>query len=416
MAIQAKPLTNTEVKAAKATDKELSLHDGGGLLLFVKPSGTKTWRFRYYHPQTKKRTTLTFGSYPALSLADARQMREAAKALLEKGTDPQFHQQQQREQEQAISLNTFAKVAADWYEVKKSQPLAENTIKDIWRSLEKYVFPFIENQPISQLTARHFITALEPIQASGKLETVKRVSQRINEVMDYAVNSGLIPANPAAKIRKAFQTPVKTHMPTIRPEALPGLMKTLSVASIELQTRLLIEWQLLTVARPAEASETRWSEIELTQNTWTIPAGRMKMRREHVIPLPPQALAILDAMKPISGHREYLFPSAKDPKQPMNSQTANAALRRMGYKGVLVSHGLRAIFSTAANEAGFPPDVIEAALAHVDTNEVRRAYNRSTYLEQRKVLMCWWGEFVETAATGKAMAADGAKGLRMINA
>ncbi|MEI7375421.1 integrase domain-containing protein [Dickeya chrysanthemi] len=415
MAIQAKPLTNTEVKAARATDKELSLHDGGGLLLFVKPSGTKTWRFRYYHPQTKKRTTLTFGSYPAISLADARQMREAAKALLEKGIDPQFHQQQQREQEQAISLNTFAKVSSDWYEVKKSQPLAANTIKDIWRSLEKYVFPFIGTLPITHLTARHFITALEPIQASGKLETVKRVSQRINEVMDYAVNSGLIPANPAAKIRKAFQTPVKTHMPTIRPEALPGLMKTLSVASIELQTRLLIEWQLLTVARPAEAAETRWSEIDLTQNTWTIPAGRMKMRREHVIPLPPQALAILDAMKPISGHREYLFPSAKDPKQPMNSQTANAALRRMGYKGVLVSHGLRAIFSTAANEAGFPPDVIEAALAHVDTNEVRRAYNRSTYLEQRKVLMCWWGEFVETAATGKSMAADGAKGLRVIN-
>ncbi|MCO4311354.1 integrase domain-containing protein [Pectobacterium versatile] len=415
MAIQAKPLTNTEVKAAKAIDKELSLHDGGGLLLFVKPSGTKTWRFRYYHPQTKKRTTLTFGSYPAISLADARQMREAAKALLEKNIDPQFHQQQQREQEQAVNLNTFAKVSADWYEVKKSQPLAENTIKDIWRSLEKYVFPFIGTLPITQLTARHFITALEPIQASGKLETVKRVSQRINEVMDYAVNSGLIPANPAAKIRKAFQTPVKTHMPTIRPEALPGLMKTLSVASIELQTRLLIEWQLLTVTRPAEAAETRWSEISLTENTWTIPAGRMKMRREHVIPLPPQALAILDAMKPISGHREYLFPSSKDPKQPMNSQTANAALRRMGYKGVLVSHGLRAIFSTAANEEGFPPDVIEAALAHVDTNEVRRAYNRSTYLEQRKVLMCWWGEFVETAATGKVMASEGARGLRIAN-
>lgn len=415
MAIQAKPLTNTEVKAAKAIDKELSLHDGGGLLLFVKPSGTKTWRFRYYHPQAKKRTTLTFGSYPAISLADARQMREAAKALLEKNIDPQFHQQQQREQEQAINLNTFAKVSADWYEVKKSQPLAENTIKDIWRSLEKYVFPFIGTLPITQLTARHFITALEPIQASGKLETVKRVSQRINEVMDYAVNSGLIPANPAAKIRKAFQTPVKTHMPTIRPEALPGLMKTLSVASIELQTRLLIEWQLLTVTRPAEAAETRWSEINLTDNTWTIPAGRMKMRREHVIPLPPQALAILDAMKPISGHREYLFPSSKDPKQPMNSQTANTALRRMGYKGVLVSHGLRAIFSTAANEEGFPPDVIEAALAHVDTNEVRRAYNRSTYLEQRKILMCWWGEFVETAATGKVMASEGARGLRAVN-
>ncbi|TYL41009.1 integrase domain-containing protein [Dickeya sp. ws52] len=352
MARQTRPLTNTEVKAAKATDKPVVLYDGDGLELLIKPvSNTKLWRFRYYKPTTKKRAMMAFGAYPAVSLADARRMRDETRQLLANGIDPLINRENERLRDEMTKGNTFAKVSADWYEVKKSQPLAENTIKDIWRSLEKYVFPFIANQPISQLTARHFITALEPIQASGKLETVKRVSQRINEVMDYAVNSGLIPANPAAKIRKAFQTPVKTHMPTIRPEALPGLMKTLSVTSIELQTRLLIEWQLLTVARPAEAAETRWSEIDLTQNTWTIPAGRMKMRREHVIPLPPQALAILDAMKPISGHREYLFPSAKDPKQPMNSQTANAALRRMGYKGVLVSHGLRAIFSTAYNVA-----------------------------------------------------------------
>ncbi|WP_241664916.1 integrase arm-type DNA-binding domain-containing protein, partial [Pectobacterium polonicum] len=250
------PLTNTEIKAAKPAEKEYTLQDGDGLYLLVKPSGSKIWRFNYYRPDTKKRALISFGSFPAVSLAEARQRREAAKALISKGIDPQFHQQQQREQEQAINLNTFAKVSADWYEVKKSQPLAENTVKDIWRSLEKHVFQFIGTLPITQLTARHFITALEPIQASGKLETVKRVIQRINEIMDYAVNSGLIPANPATKIRKAFQTPVKTHMPTIRPEALPGLMKTLSVASIELQTRLLIEWQLLTVTRPAEAAET----------------------------------------------------------------------------------------------------------------------------------------------------------------
>ncbi|AIU88106.1 integrase domain-containing protein [Pectobacterium odoriferum] len=415
MARQTRPLTNTEVKAAKADDKPVVLYDGDGLELLIKPtSNAKLWRFRYYKPTTKKRAMMAFGAYPTVSLADARRMRDETRQLLANGIDPLANRENERLRDEMTKGNTFQKVSADWYEVKKSQPLAENTIKDIWRSLEKYVFPFIGTLPITQLTARHFITALEPIQASGKLETVKRVSQRINEVMDYAVNSGLIPANPAAKIRKAFQTPVKTHMPTIRPEALPGLMKTLSVASIELQTRLLIEWQLLTVTRPAEAAETRWCEINLAENTWTIPAGRMKMRREHVIPLPPQALAILDAMKPISGHREYLFPSSKDPKQPMNSQTANAALRRMGYKGVLVSHGLRAIFSTAANEEGFPPDVIEAALAHVDTNEVRRAYNRSTYLEQRKILMCWWGEFVESAATGKTLASEGVRGLRMV--
>ncbi|CAI0831510.1 integrase domain-containing protein [Serratia fonticola] len=414
MAIQAKPLTNTEIKAARTTGKDLSLYDGGGLLLLVKSSGVKTWRFRYYHPNTKKRTTLTFGNYPTLSLAEARQMREETRTLLSRGIDPQEHQRQHLEREQIAKGNTFEKVAADWFEVKKSQGLAQNTIKDIWRSLEKYVIPSLGKVAIADLTARSFINAMEPIRASGKLETVKRVTQRINEVMDYAVNSGLIHANPASKISKAFENPVTRHMPTIRPEQLPDLMRTLSVASIELQTRLAIEWQLLTITRPAEAASTRWDEIDLTAKEWTIPAGRMKMKREHIIPLPPQALAVLQAMKPISGHRPYVFPSSKDPLGSMNSATANAALRRMGYKGVLVSHGLRAIASTALNEEGFPPDVIEAALAHVDTNEVRRAYNRSTYLEQRRTMMCWWGEFVERAATGHVLASEGVRGMRVV--
>lgn len=199
-------------------------------------------------------------------------------------------------------------------------------------------------------------------------------------------------------------------MPTIRPEQLPELMSAVSVASIERQTRLLIEWQLLTVTRPAEAAEARWGEIDLTAGTWTIPVGRMKMRREHVIPLSSQALAVLEAMKPISAHREYIFPGYKNPQMPMNSQTVNVALKRMGFKGVLVSHGMRAIFSTAANEEGFEPDVIEAALAHVDTNDVRRAYNRSTYFEKRVVLMRWWGEFVEAASTGVTLA-SGTRGI-----
>ena len=146
--------------------------------------------------------------------------------------------------------------------------------------------------------------------------------------------------------------------------------------------------------RPSEASGTRWAEIDLDSNLWTIPAERMKAKREHIVPLSPQALEILEIMKPISAHREHLFPSRNDPKQPMNSQTANAALKRIGYGGRLVAHGLRSIASTSLNEAGFNPDVIEASLAHTDKNEVRRAYNRSTYLEQRKELVVWWGGFV----------------------
>ncbi|EJX4679307.1 tyrosine-type recombinase/integrase [Salmonella enterica] len=406
------PLTHTGIQAARPAEKEYTLQDGNGLYLLIKPNGSKIWRFRYTRPGDGQRVLLSFGSLDEVTLADARKRREEYRALLAKGTDPQTHQKQQSEAELMRRNNTFRKVAADWYEMKKSQNLAPNTIKDIWRSLEKYVFPDVGDTPVNELTARQFVTLLEPIKARGNLETLKRVLQRINEVMDYAANSGLTEFNTAANVRKAFPTPVKVHMPTIRPEQLPELMSAVSVASIERQTRLLIEWQLLTVTRPAEAAEARWSEIDLTASTWTIPAGRMKMRREHVIPLSSQALAVLEAMKPISAHREYVFPGYKNPMMPMNSQTVNVALKRMGFKGVLVSHGMRAIFSTAANEEGFEPDVIEAALAHVDTNDVRRAYNRSTYFEKRIVLMRWWGEFVEAASTGVTLA-SGVRGIRI---
>lgn len=152
-------------------------------------------------------------------------------------------------------------------------------------------------------------------------------------------------------------------------------------------TRCLIEWQLLTLVRPSDASGARWDEIDLESKLWTIPAERMKAKREHIVPLSPQALDILEVMKPISSHREHVFPSRNDPKQAMNSQTANAALKRIGYGGKLVARGLRSIASTALNEAGFNSDVIESALAHIDKNEVRRAYNRSIYLEQRREMM-----------------------------
>lgn len=188
-------------------------------------------------------------------------------------------------------------------------------------------------------------------------------------------------------------------MPTLRPEELSKLMRSLSMSNLSLPTRCLIEWQLLTLVRLTEASGTKWEEIDLEAKLWTVPAERMKAKREHIVPLSPQALEILEIMPPISGNREHVFPSRNDPKQPMNSQTANAAIKRIEYGGRLVTHGLRSIASTAMNEAGFNPDVIEAALAHADKNEVRRAYNRSTYLDARYELMQWWGNFVYDITT-----------------
>ena len=392
MARTTRPLTNTEVLRAKALEKDLTLHDGDGLFLIVKTSGKKLWRFRYQRPRTKQRTMMGLGAFPALSLADARGLRADYLALLANGIDPQI-QAEVAEEQQKIALDSiFSTVAANWFQLK-NKSVTPDYAKDIWRSLEKDVLPAIGEIPVQQIKARTLIETLEPIKARGALETVRRLVQRINEIMIYAVNTGLIDANPASGVGMAFERPKKQNMPTLRPEELPKLMRSLVMSNLSVSTRCLIEWQLLTLVRPSEASGTRWAEIDLDAKLWTIPAERMKAKREHIVPLSAQALDILEVMKPISAHREHVFPSRNDPKQSMNSQTANAALKRIGYGGKLVAHGLRSIASTALNEAGFNSDVIEAALAHSDKNEVRRAYNRSTYLKQRIDLMNWWGEF-----------------------
>lgn len=256
------------------------------------------------------------------------------------------------------------------------------------------MFPAIGAIHVQEIKARTIVEALEPIKARGALETVRRLVQRINKIMIYAVNTGLIDANPASGVGMAFEKPKKQNMPTLRPEELPKLMRSLMMSNLSVSTRCLIEWQLLTLVRPSEVSGARWEEIDLNAKLWTIPAERMKAKREHIVPSSPQAIEILEVMKPISAHREYVFPNRNDPIMPMNSQTVNAALKRISYNGKLVAHGLRSIASTAMNEAGLNADVIEAALAHSDKTEVRKAYNRSIYLDARIELMDWWGQAV----------------------
>jgi integrase len=392
MARMTRPLTNNEILKAKPQEKDFTLHDGDGLFMLVKTSGKKLWRFRYQRPESSSRTNLSLGSYPALPLAVARQMRDEYLSLLARGIDPQKQQEKASEQRQIELDSIFSVVASRWFLVK-SKSVTEDYAKDIWRSLEKDIFPTIGEIPVQALKARTIVEALEPIKARGALETVRRLVQRINEIMIYAVNTGLIDANPASGVGMAFEKPKKQNMLTLRPEELPQLKRSLVMSNLSVPTRCLIEWQLLTLVRPSEASGTRWAELDLEAKLWTIPDERMKAKREHIVPLSPQALEILEVMKPISAHREYVFPSRNDPKKSMNSQTANAALKRIGYGGKLVAHGLRSIASTALNENGFNPDVIEAALAHSDKNEVRRAYNRSSYLKQRIELMNWWGYF-----------------------
>lgn len=411
MARQTKPLSVKEIESAKPKEADYVLYDGDGLELLIKSSGSKIWQFRYIRPVTKKRAKKSIGPYPSVTLADARNYRAESRSLLAKQIDPQEHRQEQLRSSLEAKTNTFQLVAERWWNVKKAS-VTEDYAEDIWRSLERDVFPAIGDVSVTDIKAHTLVQAVQPVQARGALETVRRLCQRINEVMIYAQNTGLIDAVPSVNIGKAFEKPQKKNMPSIRPDQLPQLMQTMRTASISLSTRCLFMWQLLTITCLAEAVEARWDEVDLEAREWKIHAARMKMNRDHTVPLSDEAIAILEMMKPLSGNREFIFPSRIKPNQPMNSQTVNASLKRAGFGGVLVSHGLRSIASTALNEQGFPPDVIEAALAHVDKNEVRRAYNRSDYLEQRRSMMQWWADFVMAADRG-SMIERGMRGERL---
>ena len=319
--------------------------------------------------------------------------------LLADGIDPKSYKLNESTRAKEEANKTLENVAALWMELKQDR-ITKDHAEDIWRSLENHVFPKLGNYPITQITAPLLITTLKPLEAKGSLETVKRVTQRMNEIMIYSVNTGILESNPIAGVNKSFKTPKANHYATIKKEELPKFLSDLNLASIKLTTRCLIEWQLNTMVRPNEAAGARWEEINFKKAVWNIPAERMKKKRPHAVPLSKQCLALLKIMKPISGHREHIFPSDRNPKTHINSSTANMALKRMGYKDKLVAHGMRSLASTTLNEEGFDFDVIETALAHVDQNSTRSAYNRADYLERRAVMMQWWSDYIEEAAKG----------------
>ncbi|WP_022941373.1 integrase domain-containing protein [Psychromonas hadalis] len=414
MARITKPLNNTEIKQAKAKDKEYSLADGQGLMLRIKPNGSKLWLFNYYRPFSKKRANLSFGKYPDVSLAEARDKRAEARSLIAKEIDPKTHKEELNHQQKEALENTFGVLAEKWLELKKQQVKPE-TAEKAYQSLTKHILPSLQKVPVQSIKPKLIIDILQPVANKGSLETVKCLCRIINEVMRLAIASGQLEINYLADITKLFPAPKKTNMATIEPKRLPELMSALSIANITRTTRCLVEWQLHTMTRPIETATARWEDIDLENKVWVIPAERMKMKKAHTIPLTPQTLALVEVLHSMRGQSEYLFQSHISPKKHANSQTANMALKRMGFAGELVSHGLRALASTTLNEQGFDPDVIESALAHIDKNEVRRAYNRAEYLERRRKLMCWWSNHIEQSAIGKMDMSNCIRSLKVVN-
>lgn len=414
MARKTLPLSDSEIKNSKPKEKEYNLADGEGLYLRIKPTGSKSWIFNYIRPISEKRSNLSLGNYPAMSLALAREKKAEYRKLLAQSIDPQLHLEELERSAKYAFANTFQSVSVLWLETKKGE-VTDDYITKITNSFENHLFKFIGSQAVTTLTAPQVIALLKPLAAKGSLETVSRLCYRINEVMDYAVNTGIAKNNPLSNIKAAFQAPKSKNMATLKPSELPELMQTLSRANIKLTTRCLIEWQLHTMVRPNEAAGARWDEIDYANKLWTIPASRMKKNRPHSVPLTDQTLQLLEVMRPISSHRQFVFPADRNFTQPTNEQTANMALKRMGFKNRLVAHGLRALASTTLNEQGFDADVIESALAHKDKDEVRAAYNRATYLERRRIMMQWWSEHIEQAASGNLSLGAGKKNLSLVS-
>lgn len=406
-------LSDRQLQATKPKDKDYVLFDGNGLQFRVRSNGSRLWNFNYRHPITKKRINMGLGTYPELPLAKARRLTIEARELLVQGIDPKGHREEGFKKQRAVTEHTLMNVAKEWFELKKHS-ITPGHADDTWGSLERHVLPSLGQTPITQISAPMVIEVLKPQEAKGNLETVKRLAQRLNEIMTFAVNGGIIFANPLSGIRAVFKKPKKEHLAALKPDELPELMVAVANASIKKTTRTLIEWQLHTMTRPSEAAGTRWEEVDFQNKIWKIPAERMKRRREHIVPLTEQSLALLEVMQPISGHREFVFPSDRNPRTHCNSQTANMALKRMGFAGRLVSHGLRSLASTTLNEQGFDPELIEVALAHVDNNQVRSAYNRTNYLERRRPIMTWWSERIDEASKG-SLSVAGFKGFKVVS-
>jgi integrase len=413
MANTTRQLTNTEVSQSKPKNKEYYLADGKGLQLRVRPNGTKQWLFKYFKPYTKKRTNISLGQYPATSLSKAREVTLDYRKLLAEGIDPKDHRREQENRGRDARENTLEVVYRKWLKTKEDA-WSDSYQKRLTQALELHILPALGQLPISKINAPDTIKLLEPIADRQAFETIRKLCRWINEIMIFATNTGLVDANRLAGIAKAFKPPQVVNQPSIKPKQLPKFLKALEKSGNTITTKCLILWLLHTMARPGEGAGAKWDEINFKDKVWKLDPERMKKRRPHTVPLTVQTLQILEAMKPISRHREYIFPSRSRPREPINSETPNVAMKRMGYKGIFTAHGMRALASTVLNEQEFPEDIIEVSQSRVGKDAVRAVYNRAEYLKQRRIMMAWWSSYIEAAATGEPIMTDLVRHLKAV--
>lgn len=392
------PLTDIVCRNTKPGDKPKKLADGEGLYLEVMPSGGKYWRMKYRFAGKEKR--LAIGVYPAISLLKAREQKTRARKLLMEGIDPSSAKKQVKQKIILNQQNNFEAIAREWHE-RQTGAWTPLYAKAVLKRLEKDVFPAIGHRPIADITAPELLAALRTIEKGDALDLAHRAHQMTGQIFRYAIATGRAERDISVDLRGALKTRKKEHYAHLEARELPAFFDALHALNGNVQTKLAIELLIHTFVRTIELRGARWEEIDFDKAEWRIPAERMKMREKHIVPLSPQALAILHQLHKITGWSEYVFPSQNRQKMPyMSENTILHNLYRMGYKGKVTAHGFRATASTILNEHGFRPDVIEKQLAHGERNEVRASYNHAQYLPERREMMQWWSTYLDNTATG----------------
>ncbi len=392
-------LTDTQVRNAKARDKDYKLSDGDGLYLLVTTKGHKYWRFKYRFDGKEK--LLALGTYPERSLLNARHDRDVARKQVAAGIDPNSARKAAKAERAEHAANTFKAVALEWHDKKKSD-WSENHAGRLLHRLELDIFPFIGDKPITEIKTPEMVETLERV-AKRTLETAHRLKIACNMVFRYAMVKGKCDSNPVDAMKGVLPTVKNKHMaaPT-DPKAVTELLRAIDDFSGSFIVKCAMKLAPILFVRPGELRHAEWSEIDLDAAQWNIPAHKMKMKQAHLVPLPRQAIDILKELKLLTGHSKYVFPCHRTPLRPMSENAVNAGLRRLGFgKDEITGHGFRAMARTMLHEIlQFTPDAIEAQLAHAVPDRLGNAYNRTRHLAERKHMMQTWADYLDGLKSG----------------
>ncbi len=392
-------LTNTAVKNAKVREKAYGMSDGEALYLWVTPAGGRLWRWGYRFEGKEK--LMSYGRYPDVSLAQARERHKEARKLLAEGIDPMVRRKAEKAALHEADANSFQSVAVLWLEHWQDGKSSRH-VAQVKRRMEADILPSLGTRPIKEIEAPEVVAMVKAIEKRGARDIAKRALETTGQVFRYGIAHGHATRNPAKEITPSdiLKSAPKTNHPRIDAKELSNLLKRIEIYQGTPLTRLAMKMLAMTFVRTSELIEAKWSEFDLENGRWDIPAARMKMRTPHIVPLSKQSLEVLVMLRELTQQNEWLFPGDRNPKKPMSNNTILKALERMGYKGRMTGHGFRGLASTILHEQGYAHDHIELQLAHAPRNAVGAAYNHALYLEPRAKMMQAWADFLEQTQRG----------------